>query len=246
MTKKTSSKKASPNKQKWGDKVKKLGSSIKSKVRAFRLSIRAWLSSPNNREITTFVVTIVALFSAIGMLAYTNIQVNIARSGLEMARADLVARTRPYLSIEGIGLNNAGDGWISTNITINNLGDIPATRVQFPKISLDGVPIAGISQPDKDYPFTVHTTEDGVTVTSTGGIVVIPTHSGLPDDMIFFPQKPDTIQLLTLGSVQMSAITDGSILDIGLTYSWGDKQYEYVATAVMSEGEWTIILERGD
>lgn len=185
------------------------------------------------------VVATVALIVAIFSLIYTTVQVSIAR-------ADLEARTRPYLSIEKIGLNNTGDGWISTNITINNLGEIPATRVQFGEISLDGERIAGISQPDKDYPVRVHTIEDGVTITITGGLVVIPMHSGLPYDMIFFPQKPNTIELLTCGSIRTSAITEGSVLDIGLNYSWGDRQYEYVATAVMSDGEWRVILERGD
>ena len=184
------------------------------------------------------IVAIVALIVAIFALVYTTLQVSIAR-------ADLEARTRPYLSIEKIGLNNTGDGWISTNITINNLGEIPATRVQFGEISLDGQPIAGISQPDKDYPARVHTIEDGVTITA-GGLVVTPMHSGLPYDMIFFPQKPNTIELLTCGSIRTSAITEGTVIGIGLNYSWGDKQYEYVATAVMSDGEWRVILERGN
>jgi len=34
-------------------------------------------------------------------------------------------------------------------------------------------------------------------------------------------------------------------MDIGLTYFWGDRQYEYVATAVLADGEWRVILERG-
>lgn len=227
------------------DKIKKFGKSIKSKVKEFSLGIKAWLSSPNNREIITSIVAIVALIAAMVTLAYTNIQMNIASLDLEIARADLEASTRPYLSIEKIGLNNTGDGWISTNITINNLGDIPATRVQFGEISLNGTKIAGTSQPDKDYPTRVYATEDGVTIT-TGGLVVIPMHSGLPDDMIFFPQKPNTIELLTCGSIRTSAITKGTVIGIGLNYSWGDKQYEYVATAVMSDGEWRVILERGD
>ncbi|MCJ7791125.1 MAG: hypothetical protein MUP49_01720 [Dehalococcoidia bacterium] len=209
-----------------------------NKVKKFGLSIKAWLSNSNNLKNTAYIVAIVTLI-------FTAVQVSIARSELEIARADLEARTRPYLSIEKIGLNNTGDGWISTNITINNLGEIPATRVQFGDISLNGTKMAGTSQPDKDYPARVYTTEDGVTITYSGGLVVTPMYSGLPYDMMFFPQKPNTIELLTLGSVQTSAITEGSVIDIGLNYSWGDKQYEYVATAVMSDGEWRVILERG-
>ena len=226
------------------DKVKKFGSSIKSKVKEFRLGIKAWLSSPNNREIATSIAAIVLLISAIATLAYTNIQVSIARSGLEMARADLEARTRPYLSIENIGLNDTGEGWISINITINNLGEIPATRVQLGEISVDGTQIAGSSQPAEDYPVRIHTTEDGVTIAITEGLVVA--YANLPDDMIFFPQKPNTIKKLVPGSIRKSAITDGSVMDIELKYSWGDRQYWYVATVMLSEGEWKVISERGD
>jgi hypothetical protein len=220
------------------DKVRRLALG----VRAWRSPARAWLSKDNN------CLKNAAYIVAIGTLTFTAFQVGLASCELKVSRADLEARTRPYLSIEKIALNNTGDGWISTNITINNLGEIPATRVQFGEICLNGTKIAGTSQPGKDYPARVHTytTEGGVTITYTEGrLVVAPMCLGLPYDVIFFPQKPTTIELLTCGSVQESAITEGTVIDIGLNYSWGDKQYEYVATAVMSDGEWRVILERG-
>jgi hypothetical protein len=186
----------------------------REKMKKVGLGIRIWLSNSNN-------VALVALIVAIISLIYTTVQVGIARSelemaraGLEISRADLEATTRPYLSIEKIAVGNTGDGWISTNITINNLGEIPATRVQFGEISINGTKIAG-TEPDIDYPTWVHTTEDGVTITG-GGLVTIPPHSGLPNDMILFPQKPATIKLLTLGSVQEPAITQGTVIAIGL------------------------------
>ena len=220
------------------NKLKKLALRVRAWIS--NLGVRSWLTKENN------CLKNIAYLVAIVTLTFTAIQVGFASCELELSRADLEARTRPYLSIERIGLNNTGDGWISTNITINNLGEIPATRVQFGAISLNGTKMAGTSQPDKDYPARVYTTEDGVTITYSGGLVVTPMYSGLPYDMMFFPQKPNTIELLTLGSIRTSAITEGSVMDIALNYSWGDKQYEYVATAVMSEGEWKVILERGD
>ncbi|MFW6102429.1 MAG: hypothetical protein ACOC6O_02090 [Chloroflexota bacterium] len=207
------------------------------KVRRFRLSTRTWLSNSNN-------LALVALIVAIISLIYTGVQVSFAKSALEVSRADLEARTRPYLSIQKIRLGNTDYGWISTNITINNLGETPATRVQFGEISLDGKPIAGNSQPDEHYPARTYTVQDGVTITITEELVVTPVYLGLSYDMIFFPQKPITIELLTCGSIQMSAIAEGSIIDISLNYSWGDKEYEYLATAVMSNGEWRVKLER--
>lgn len=210
------------------------------KLKRLGLGVRAWLSKENNcLKNTAYIVAIVTLI-------FTTVQVSLAKCELEVSRADLEARTRPYLSIEHIRIGNRDEGWISTNITINNLGQIPATRVQFGNISVDGTQIAGSSQPDEHYPARTYTTQDGVTITISGGLVVTPMYSGLPYDMIFFPQKPNTIELLTCGSIRTSAITDGSVMDIGLTYFWGDKQYEYVATAVMSDGEWKIILETGD
>jgi hypothetical protein len=211
-----------------------------SSVRAWLSSVRPWLSKENN------CLKNLAYVVAIGTLIFTAFQANTARSALEVSRAHSEATTRPYLSIERIALDNTGDGWISTNITINNLGETPATRVQFGEISLNGTKIAGTSQSDKDYPARVYTTEDGVTITYSGGLVVTPVFSGLWYNMIFFPEKPTTLELLTLGSVQTSLITEETVIEIGLKYSWGDKQYEYVAAAVMSEGEWKIGGERGD
>jgi len=215
------------------------GNNIYNGLKALASGVKTRLSNENNC-LKNF-----AYIVAIGTLIFTAFQVSFAKSALEVSRADLESRTRPYLSVEKIGLNNTGDGWISTNITINNLGEIPATRVQFGDIFLNGTKIAGTSQPDKGYPARVHTTEDGVTVTG-GGLVVTPTHLGPPDDMIFFPQKTTTVEVLTLGSIQESAITEGTTMKIGLNYSWGDRQYEYVATALWSEGGWKVVLERGD
>jgi hypothetical protein len=214
-------------------------SDMRDRIKRSGLRIKSWLFNSNNLKNVAYIV-------AIGTLTFTAVQAYLAKSTLEVSRADLESRTRPYLSIERIQLGNTGDGWISTNITINNLGEIPATRVQFGEISVNGTRIAGTSQPDKEYPVRVYTTVDGVTITITEHLVVAPMCLGLPDDMMLFPQRPTTIELLTLGSVQTSATTEGSGIDISLSYSWGDRQYEYVATAVMSEGEWKVILERGD
>lgn len=184
------------------------------------------------------IIAITALIVAIFSLIYTTVQVGIAR-------ADLEAKTRPYLSIENIRVEDKGEDWITIMIGINNLGELPATRVQPENIVMGGKQIAWISEPDEYYPAQNHTTEDGVII-SAGGVVVIPEYSDLPDDMIFFPQKLNTIKMPVHGTTWRTTITDGSVMDIGLDYSWGDRQYWYVATAMLSEGEWKVILERGD
>lgn len=71
-------------------------------------------------------------------------------------------------------------------IGINNLGEIPATGVQLKYILVGGVPRLG--EPDKDYPATNQTTEEGVTI-SAGGIIRPPDWSDFPDGMIFFPKN---------------------------------------------------------
>jgi len=219
--------------------------SIYDKVRRLALGVRAWRSpatawlSKDHKCLKN-----AAYIVAIGTLTFTAIQVGLASCELGLSRADLEARTRPYLSIEKIGLNNTGDGWISTNITINNLGEIPATRVRLGGVYLDGNPIALSSRPAEDYPVIVHTIGDGVNITINRTLVV--SYADLPDDMIFFPQKPTTITLPVSGSIRESAITEGSIIDIELKYAWGDRQYWYMATVMLSEGQWKVILERGD
>jgi hypothetical protein len=215
-------------------KVKRLA----LRVRTWLFNVRAWLSKDNNYlKNAAYIVAIVAL-------TITAVQASLAKSELELSKADLEARTRPYLSIENIGLNDTGEGWISINITINNLGEIPATRVRLGGVYLDGNPIALSSRPAEDYPVIVHTIGDGVNITINRTLVV--SYADLPDDMIFFPQKPTTITLPVSGSIRESAITDGSIIDIELKYAWGDRQYWYMATVMLSEGQWKVILERGD
>jgi hypothetical protein len=235
------------------NKVKKFGLNIKSKIKEFSLVTKAWLSNSNNREITTSIVAILVFIVAIATLIYTDAQVRIARSELEMARAnletaraDLEARTRPYLSIESVLVEDRGEDWLSIMVGINNLGEMPATRVQLRRILMGGEQIAWTNgQPYEDYPGTTNTTEGGVTITA-GGILIAPGRSDFPANMIFFPQKLNMVEVPAYGATWRATITEGSVMDIGLTYFWGDRQYEYVATAMLSEGEWKIILERGD
>jgi hypothetical protein len=210
-----------------------------NRSRRLILGVRAWLSKDNNYlKNAAYIVVIVALI-------ITAVQASLAKSALELSRADLEAKTRPYLSIENIQVEDKGEDWITIMIGINNLGELPATRVQPENIVMGGKQIAWISEPDEYYPAQNHTTEDGVII-SVGGVIVIPEYSDLPDDMIFFPQKLNTIKMPVHGTTWRTTITDESVMDIELKYSWGDRQYWYVATVILSEGEWKVILERGD
>lgn len=207
-------------------------------LKAVVSGVRTRLSKENScLKNTAYIVALVTLI-------FTATQVGLAKHQLETSRVDLEARTRPYLSIERIGLNEAGERWISINITINNLGETPATRVGLRGVYLDGNPIALSSRPAEDYPVIVHTIRDGVNITINRTIVV--SYADLPDEMIFYPQKPTTIRLLVSGSIRTSAITDGSVMDIELIYSWGHREYWYMATVMLSDRQWEVILERGD
>jgi hypothetical protein len=211
-----------------------------NKLKRLALGFRAWLSKANNSlKNTAYIVAIVTLI-------ITAVQASLARSELEVSRADLESRIRPYLSIESIGVNDTGEDLISIMVGINNFGEIPATSVQLGEILMGGEQIAWSSEPNEDYPAKNYTTEEGVTIIVREGLVVAPMYSDFPDDMIFFPQKLTAVEMLVSGSIWRSTITDGSIIDIGLTYSWGDRQYWYVATVMLSHGEWKVILERGD
>lgn len=215
-------------------------------------NIKTWLCNQNNWTIITSVVAIIALVVAIVALLYTARQVGIAMSNLEVSisaldtiRADLEAKTRPYLSIENIREEERGDKWVSIMVGVINRGELPATSVQLDKIVIGGEHIAWVSDFDEDYPAVTHTTDEGITIT-TGGIILPPARGDFPSDIIFYPNKLNTIEIVAYGTTWRSTITDGSIIDIGLTYAWGSKQYWYVATAILSNGEWNINLERGD
>ena len=69
-------------------------------------NIKRFIGNQNNWTIITSVVATIALVVAIVALTHTAKQVGIAMSDLE-------ARTRPYLSVESIRVDDKGDKWIS-------------------------------------------------------------------------------------------------------------------------------------
>jgi len=204
------------------------------------------LGNPKTWQIISAVVAIAALVYTADQVRVARSDLEVSKSSLEVARSNLEAITRPYLSLEGIQVEDRGEKWISIVVTVINRGDLPAMGVNLSQLVMGGDELAWTSNFDEDYPSKTYTTSDGVIIT-TGGIIIPPQRSNFPNDIIFFPDKINTIEVPTHRTTWKSTIVEGISMDIGLTYSWGGKDYWYVATAMlMSNGEWSVKLERGN
>lgn len=215
-------------------------------------NIKTFLSKQNWTIITSIATVILltvgvaSLIVATMALRYTAEQIDIARSELEVARSDLEAKTRPYLSVENIEVKDRGDEWISIIVGVVNRGELPAVSVGISEIVMGGESITWTSEISQDFPAETYTTEDGVTIT-IGGMVIAPYGSNFPQDMIFFPNKYTALEFPSHSPTWRSTIVEGSVMEVGMRYSWGEKDYWYVATAMLqSNGEWIVSLERGN
>lgn len=174
------------------------------------------------------------------------IAVTISALALNTANTGLIATTRPYLSVESIK-EIIGDEYISVLIGVTNYGKLPATGVGVTKILLDGVQWMDadiIETPEEAY-----TTEDGVTITTSGIVVwgLPPERRDFPNSIIFYPKKRNTFVVTVSKDKWESSITTGSVMEIKLNYSWGKHDYWYIATSMLEpNGKWNISLERGD
>jgi len=172
------------------------------------------------------------------------IQAGVAMSQLRIGRADFEARSRPYLSIRSLGVRDGDGAWIGIMLEIDNLGEVPATGVKLGQVVMGGEHMAWTSRPDEDYPAHNISVGDGIRV-SAGGMVVAPVYSGFPEDMLFFPGKTVSVEMPVHGATWRTTAAEGSVMDIGLSYKWRDRQYWYVATAVLTDGKWSVVMERG-
>lgn len=77
--------------------------------------------------------------------------------------------------------------------------------------------------------------------------MIAPQGRDFPQDIIFSPNKYTAIEFPSHGPTWRSTIVEGSVMEVGMKYSWGERDYWYVAIAMLqSDGEWSIDLERGN
>lgn len=215
-------------------------------------NIKTFLNK-QNWTIITSIATVIMLAVAIWALWYTAKQVGYAAEQVGytaeqvgIAQSDLEAKTRPYLSVENIEVKDRGDEWISIIVGVVNRGELPAVSVGITDIMMGGESITWTSEISEEFPAKTYTTEDGVTIT-IGGAVIAPYGSNFPQDIIFFPNKYTALEFPAHGPTWRSTIVEGSVMEVWMRYSWGEKEYWYIATAMLqSNGEWSIDLERGN
>lgn len=202
--------------------------------------------SKQNWTIITSIATVIMLAVAVVSLIVATMALRYTAEQIGIAKSDLEAKTRPYLSVENIVVKDRGDEWISIIVGVVNRGELPAVSVGITEIVMGGESITWTSEINQDFPAETYTTEDGVTIT-IGGMVIAPYGSNFPQDTIFFPNKYTAIECPSYGPTWRGTIVEGSVMEIGMRYSWGEKDYWYVATAMLqSNGEWSIDLERGN
>lgn len=169
-------------------------------------------------------------FAQIFSLPLLAVAVVVAASQTCAMKSDYEARSRPYLAIEDIQVNNditvkeENDDWLYIDIDLMNFGELPATIVSLDSILMGGEEIAW---------------------TSTGEYVIAPAGRDFPSDLIFYPGRHSSIPILVDKETWESTITEGTILDIELQYSWAEKHYWYVAKATLeSDGKWRMLYDR--
>lgn len=169
----------------------------------------------------------------------------VARTA-HIAKSEFEAKNRPYLSIQDICvMNEQQNRWLDIVIEVVNRGEVPAMKVTLKEIVMGGERIAWMSDYDEDYPPITYTTGN-ITITS-GGIIIPPQRRDFPSEIIFFPDQVNKIVVPAHRTTWETTISEGSIMDIGLSYSWGDKDFWYVATAILEkENQWSINLHRGN
>lgn len=164
-------------------------------------------------------IQILTLLTLVGTLVFVVIQTNTLRSDYE-------ARTRPYLAIEDIAIEEGNGNWLYILIDVASFGEVPATNVNLQEILMGG---------------------EDICWTSTRDYVIPPQYRDFASDLICFPGKHNSIPVPVYKATWESAVMEGSVMEIALTYSWRERQYWYVAKATLqSDSKWSIASERGN
>ena len=220
-------------------------------VGTFRKAV-GWMKK--NKETATLLVTIIGVLGAWVGLIFLIIQTNSLQQQTHTLQSDYEARTRPYLSVGNITVEQYGNtSFVDIMIDIFNRGQLPATKVDLPKIVLG--PLLNFNEKTNTISIigTEECPEPMVTVVEgTPTISVCPTYltsisqEGFPSDYIFFPEMHHTITVRTDKSQYDAAITKWGAMSIAIPYRFSDKVYYYIAEAEMQGGEWTVKFHRGN
>lgn len=174
-------------------------------------------------------------------------------------QADYEKRTRPYLAVEGIVVQEGNSSeFRDIIITIRNFGQLPATGMTFGNVSKNqrGIVIGGedviYDETAGEIIFIYHGECSNVCPRCTGGICACPcyivpiTMEDLPTDLIFFPERSINVRISALKSTYEATIMKPNVMHVAFTYYRGEAKYYYVARATSKvDGSWVIDAERG-
>jgi hypothetical protein len=153
-------------------------------------------------------VQIIALVVLIITVSLMMRQTNIMQSDYE-------ARTRPYLAIEQITLEEEGNDYYLV-ISVTNFGERPATDVKLGQLSVQTMSVT----PWNDVAYLI---------------------TGDTEKRMMIPQRAYRMAMCITKTDYEEVISTANKLIIRLEYSSGSVNYQYQAEATMqADGEWSI------
>lgn len=175
----------------------------------------------------------------------------------EILSEEYEAAYRPYLAVEDIATQEGNDSSLKILINVRNYGQMPATKVDIQRVVIGGADVK-YDEKTGTYTFTYvggdtesspkTTPPDdtaGVSVTGSGWVTAL-IEQDYPPDFIFFPGKEQIIIATVDKPTYQATVSETKLMHIALEYSYGLKQYYYVAKANLQDGVWKVVENRGN
>jgi len=206
--------------------------------------------SKDNVSSMLLVCTIVTLgFVAFQTCSLSN-QTEMLRQQTSILQADFEARSRPYLVIEDIQIEDKTtvegkilDVKTQVRLDVKNYGTLPATDIR-----LASIEFSPLLEPTPTPELTCFTQEDGIEICVALGYGLPHLYAPMSDiyDKILYPARVLHVDLLIEGSSIMhfqDFAKNGKMIII-LNYSSGDKSYSYSAEVTQLDGIWQVTSEK--
>jgi len=202
-------------------------------------------------------VGLVGLFLLISQTHSLDKQTQILSQQSQMLSAQYEASYRPYLRVEDITTQEGNNSFIEILITIKNYGQVPATKVNLQKVIIGGADVIydektgtytfiymGDGNENESEPTTEN--QGGVTITTSEDYIMALVETDYPPDFIFYPGSPQTVVASVHRPTYQATVSENGLMHIALEYSWGLKQYYYVAKAILQDNTWNVTENRGN
>jgi len=184
-------------------------------------------------------------------------QTKLLSEEIGILQADYKARTRPYLAVENIEINESTGSFIDILINVKNYGQSPATGVYLDQVVIGGADVKYDEETgrytftytgsDTENPQERSTTDNDtdISVTPSGGYVTALIEKDYAPDLIFFPGREQVLPATVHKPTYQATVLETRVMHILIEYSWGSEQYYYVAKATLQDNVWKVIQDRG-